>query len=206
MDYEEMLEKAYDELPEIIKEESRFQMPELESIVQGRVTVIQNFVEVTKALNRPPEVLSKYIASGTGTSGEVEGPRLILKGQFRPAQLQDKLEVFVEQYVMCPVCNRPDTKIIQENRISFLKCEACGARNTISTIKSVSEPKSQEKELAVGDELTVQITRTGKKGDGMAKHGKYIMFVNGSREGQTVKVKVAAINKTMAFADILQIL
>lgn len=206
MDYEEMLDRAYQGLPEILKEESRFQIPVLESVVQGRITVIQNFGEVTKALNRNPDLLSKYFLGEMGTSGEYDSARLILKGQFRPTQLQDKLEVFIRGYVICLECKRPDTKIIHEKRMSFLKCEACGARHSIATIKQEPALKEQEKGLAVGDEIVVQITRTGKKGDGMARHGKYLVFVNNSREGQTVKAKITAINKNMAFADIAQTL
>ncbi len=100
MDYDEMLERAYKGLPEILKEESRFQVPELESVIQGRVTVIQNFGEVAKALNRGPDLLSKYFLGEMGTGGEYDSARLVLKGQFRPAQLQDKLDVFIQSYVI----------------------------------------------------------------------------------------------------------
>ncbi|MFQ5800496.1 MAG: translation initiation factor IF-2 subunit beta [Candidatus Hydrothermarchaeales archaeon] len=206
MEYEEMLERAYQGLPEILKEESRFQVPELESAIQGRVTVIHNFGEVAKALNRSADMLSKYFLGEMGTSGEYDAARLILKGQFKASQLQDKLEAFVESYVMCHECKRPDTTIIQEKRVSFLKCEACGARHPITTIKQEAAPKEQKKELAVGDEIVVQITRTGKKGDGMARHGKFVIFVTNSREGQTVKARITGINKNMAFADILKVL
>ena len=34
-------------------------------------------------------------------------------------------------YVECPTCQSPDTKVEKENRISFLICEACGAKSTI---------------------------------------------------------------------------
>jgi translation initiation factor 2 subunit 2 len=206
MDYEDMLDRAYKGLPEILKEESRFQTPEIESVIQGRVTVVQNFGEVIKTLNRSPDMLGKYFLGEMGTSGEYDSTRLILKGQFRTPQLQDKLEAFVGAYVMCPECKRPDTTIVHEKRMSFLKCEACGARHSIATIKVEGPPKEQVKELAVGDEIVVQITRTGKKGDGMARHGKYLVFVNNSREGQTLKAKITGINKNMAFADIVQTL
>jgi putative translation initiation factor aIF-2 beta subunit len=153
MDYEDMLDRAYKGLPEILKEESRFQTPEIESVIQGRVTVVQNFGEVIKTLNRSPDMLGKYFLGEMGTSGEYDSTRLILKGQFRTPQLQDKLEAFVGAYVMCPECKRPDTTIVHEKRMSFLKCEACGARHSIATIKVEGPPKEQVKELAVGDEI-----------------------------------------------------
>jgi translation initiation factor 2 subunit 2 len=206
MEYEEMLDRAYKGLPEILKEESRFQVPEIDSVIQGRVTVIQNFGDILKTLSRSPDMMSKYFLGEMGTSGEYDATRLVLKGQFRAPQLQDKLESFVQAFVMCPECKRPDTKIIQEKRMSFLKCEACGAKHSIATIKIEAPPKEGKKELAIGDEIVVQITKTGKKGDGMGRHGKYLVFVNNSREGQTVKAKIVNINKNMAFADIVQTL
>jgi len=206
MEYEDMLDRAYSDLPEILKEESRFQIPVLESVVQGRVTVVQNFGDVSKAINRSTDILGKYFLGVMGTAGEYDATRLTLKGQFRPAQLQDKFEAFIKSYVICPECKRPDTNIIHEKRMTFLKCEACGARHSVGTIKQKSVPTTEKPDLSIGDEITVQITRTGKKGDGMARHGKYLVFVNNSREGQTVKTKITGINKNMAFGDIVQTL
>lgn len=206
MGYEDLLERAYEGLPEILKEESRFQVPVVDSNIQGRVTVILNFADVAKALNRSMDLLSKYFVREMGTSGELEGQRLVLKGQFRDTQLQERLESFIQHFIICPECKRPDTKMIQEKRVSFLKCEACGARHPVATIKQEVTPKEQKKDIAIGDEITVQITKTGRKGDGMAQHGGYLVFVTNSREGQTLKIKIKNINKKMAFADIVQVI
>jgi len=34
-------------------------------------------------------------------------------------------------YVLCDVCNKPDTNIQREGKKLFLKCGACGARRVI---------------------------------------------------------------------------
>ena len=41
------------------------------------------------------------------------------------------IKIYVKDYVECPTCKSPDTKILKENRISFLICEACGAKSTL---------------------------------------------------------------------------
>jgi hypothetical protein len=46
-----------------------------------------------------------------------------------------KLDEYVNRYVICKECKRPDTKLVKEDRISFLKCEACGAKSSIKAIK-----------------------------------------------------------------------
>ncbi|MCD6263176.1 translation initiation factor IF-2, partial [Candidatus Bathyarchaeota archaeon] len=38
---------------------------------------------------------------------------------------------YTKRYVICPVCKRPDTRIVKEKRLAFLVCEACGARSSI---------------------------------------------------------------------------
>jgi translation initiation factor 2 subunit 2 len=40
----------------------------------------------------------------------------------------------MEGFVTCPVCKRPDTKIVKEKRLSFLVCNACGAKSSIKQL------------------------------------------------------------------------
>ena len=45
--------------------------------------------------------------------------------------LLDYLGLYLKDYVECSTCQSPDTKVEKQNRISFLICEACGAKSTI---------------------------------------------------------------------------
>ena len=45
--------------------------------------------------------------------------------------IQRKLESYVKEYVTCKVCGRPDTKLLKDDRITFSKCEACGAKTSV---------------------------------------------------------------------------
>ncbi|MHA1988975.1 MAG: translation initiation factor IF-2 subunit beta, partial [Promethearchaeota archaeon] len=49
--------------------------------------------------------------------------------------IQKKIESYVKEYVLCKECGKPDTKLIKEGRITFLKCEACGAKSSVKSIK-----------------------------------------------------------------------
>ncbi|MEE8358871.1 MAG: translation initiation factor IF-2 subunit beta [Candidatus Hydrothermarchaeales archaeon] len=204
-DYETLLDKAYSELPDVLKEKVRFKIPEVASIVQGRVTAITNLGDMAKQLNRDASMLAKYFISELGTGGEYDSHRLTMKGAFRPVQLQEKFESFVSQYVLCPECGRPDTKILHERRIHFIKCEACGSRHPIGKLKTVTT-KTGKEEPKIGEEITVEITKTGRKGDGMARLGAYLIFVKGAREGQRAKVKITGMQGNMLFADLVTVL
>ena len=109
-DYENLLNRAIDQLPPEVFESKRFEPVKAYSVIQGNRTFIQNFKDVADSLNRDPQHVLKYLLRELGTAGNLEGVRAILK------------------YVICHECNRPDTKIIREDRIFILKCAACGAK------------------------------------------------------------------------------
>lgn len=135
MEYDEMLEKAYEELPEKITEKSRFKLPTFESFIQGKETIIKNFINVAGTLRRDPEQLIKYLAKELATVGTLDGNRLVLKGRFREKQLNDRLQDYVNTYVICEECKKPDTELVTQENVLFLRCEACGARKPIPVIK-----------------------------------------------------------------------
>ncbi|HIH71333.1 MAG TPA: translation initiation factor IF-2 subunit beta, partial [Methanothermobacter thermautotrophicus] len=48
--------------------------------------------------------------------------------------INERIEDYVNKFVICHECNRPDTRIIREGRISLLKCEACGAKAPLKNV------------------------------------------------------------------------
>ncbi len=42
----------------------------------------------------------------------------------------------IEEYVTCHTCRSPDTNMVKEERLFFLKCENCGATCSVASIKS----------------------------------------------------------------------
>ncbi|MEE8402795.1 MAG: translation initiation factor IF-2 subunit beta [Candidatus Hydrothermarchaeaceae archaeon] len=204
MNYEALLDKAYKELPDVLKEHSRFERPTADSMVQGKITIVKNLGDIAKAINRKPDLISKYLIKELGTAGTHDGQHLTVKGQFRQSQIQDRFDAFLDEFVLCSECKRPDTKILREDRINFLVCEACGARRSLGSIKATVK-KDERKQLSIGDEITVEITGTGRKGDGVAKIGNYLVFVSGARMGQKVKARVTGIQNTMIFAVTIEI-
>lgn len=127
-EYEDLLNRAIDQLPPEVFENKRFKVPRAYSNIQGNRTFIKNFKDVAEKLNRDPQHLLKFLLRELGTAGNLEGGRAILQGKFTHYLINDRIEDYVDKYVICPECNRPDTKIIREDRISLLKCLACGAR------------------------------------------------------------------------------
>jgi translation initiation factor 2 subunit 2 len=129
MEYEALLDRALSRLPETALKKERFEIPAWEVTQEGNRTYLKNFAEVCQKLSREPLLLLKFMVSVIGTKGALEERRALLVGNFNATALQRGLEAFVQEYVMCPACHRPDTRLRREDRALVLKCDACGARH-----------------------------------------------------------------------------
>lgn len=132
--YKEMLARARSQLPEGVSEHKRFEIPKIRSSTVGMRTIIHNYAEICHMLNREQEHLLKFLTREMATKAGLEGGRSIFQGKFRADTIDRLIERYVNEFVVCPVCKRPDTKILKEKRFSFLVCEACGARSSIRPI------------------------------------------------------------------------
>lgn len=135
MDYESLLNKAYEKIPSKVKIADRFEIPVVEIILQGNQTIIKNFSGVCEIFRREPQHFLKYLTKELATPANFDGSRAILQSKIPQSLIQKKLEAYVKEYVICKECKRPDTKLIKDGRIVFLKCEACGAKTSVKLIK-----------------------------------------------------------------------
>ena len=134
MDYEELLRRARSQLPSKLLEHKRFEIPQARSRVIGMRTIVHNFKEISDTLNRDPQQVLKFLLKEMATAGTIEGTRAIFKGKFGRNTIERLINRYTEGFVTCPVCKRPDTKIVKERRLYFLVCEACGARSSVRPI------------------------------------------------------------------------
>jgi translation initiation factor 2 subunit 2 len=65
--------------------------------------------------------------------------------------------------------------------------------------KARTEPITNE--LQEGAVLDVEIQSVSKRGDGVVKMGRYIMYVANAKPGQTVKVKITRISGSIVFTE-----
>ncbi|RUM35271.1 MAG: translation initiation factor IF-2 subunit beta [Archaeoglobus sp.] len=129
--YEELLKKALSELPENVVRKERFEVPRVSAFREGSRTIIRNFSQIARAVNRNEEHLYKYLVKSLGTAGFVDSGRLTLQGKFTEEEIQKEVNSYVEDYVLCRECGAPDTILVREGRILFLKCMACGAKHPV---------------------------------------------------------------------------
>lgn len=134
LSYEDMLKRVYSQLPPEIFEHKRFELPRPRSSIAGARTILHNFKEICDALNRGPSHVLKFLSKEMATAGSVDGTRAIFQGRFPQDTLQRLTKRYTEGFVMCPICKRPDTKIVKEKRLHFMVCEACGARSSVRPV------------------------------------------------------------------------
>jgi len=130
-DYEALLKRARSQLPEITSKRERLEIPSLHYTVVGMRTIIHNFKEIAETLNRDPQHILKFLTGELATAAIVQESRVIFQGKFPRETVERLLQRYMETFVICPVCKRPDTKIVKEKRLSFLVCEACGAKSSV---------------------------------------------------------------------------
>jgi len=197
--YENYLNRGIKNLPQTTIAAERFSIPVPRVFVEGRMTVFENFGEISDVLNRNPEHVLKFLLRELGTAGKPDGGRVILQGRFSQEMIASLIEDYVAEYVICSECNRPDTHLTKSERTVMLKCDACGAHRPIR--KRYVKKESAASALEEGSVYDVRIEAVGKRGDGIAKVGKYSLFVPGAHKGDTVKVRVKKISGTLAFTE-----
>jgi translation initiation factor 2 subunit 2 len=203
-DYKKLLKKVVDSTLKREVIEDRFKLPKADIFYEGNTTLIKNFDKISSAINREPDLILKFLLGGLGTAGEIVGSRAVFQGKIPPRTIQDKIVDYVDMFVMCSECNRPDTHLLKKGRQTLIRCDACGAFRSVKSRKKkvVMQPSEVFRE---GMTYDLTIKDIGKKGDGIAYHDKYIIYVAGAIKGSTVKVKIEKISGTVAFGRIIEI-
>lgn len=129
--YEELLDRASEQIPETTQEKSRFEIPKADVNVSGNQTTLKNLRSIANDLNRDPDHLMKYLLNELGTAGNREESRGVFQGKFYEDEVQERIDQYTKEYVLCTECERPDTELVKEGRVFMLKCKACGARSSI---------------------------------------------------------------------------
>jgi len=132
MDYEKLLEKAKKEMPKAALEKERFEIPKIMGHMQGNRTVLSNFIQIANVFSRKPEHMLKFILKEIAAPGKImKSGSVIITTKVSASKINEKIRKYAHDFVLCHECGKPDTKIIKEGSINFLRCLACGAKKVI---------------------------------------------------------------------------
>jgi translation initiation factor 2 subunit 2 len=132
--YDDLLKRACAHMPEVQLKRERLELPRLIITTVGMRTIINNFKEIADTLDRDPQHILKFLTREMATAATISDSRAIFQGKFQRDSFERLLQRYMESFVICPVCKRPDTKVIREKRLAFLVCNACGAKSSIKQL------------------------------------------------------------------------
>ena len=131
-DYEKLLKRIEKNLVKNSKvTDSRFELPPVDVMWEGQRTFLRNFSDFPKIMRRDPAKLLQYLSKEFAVPAERIGDTAMFIGKRDPDDFTRLLKIYTNDYIICPTCKSPDTRTEKEKRISFLICEACGAKSTI---------------------------------------------------------------------------
>jgi len=129
--YEKLLEEAYGKIKQTNTSLDRFKIPKIEGHFEGRKTILTNFYQISSHLRRKPEHFQKFMLKELAASGQKEGDRLVLNIKVPSSKINQKIGEYVNEFVLCRECKKPDTELIRKDRINFVHCLACGAKHSV---------------------------------------------------------------------------
>ncbi|MBI2662209.1 translation initiation factor IF-2 subunit beta [Candidatus Woesearchaeota archaeon] len=132
--YEQLLDKAVEELPETVAGGDRFNLEKVKGHIEGNKTVIINLKKIAKDIGRDENHLLKYLLRELATPGKIIGERVIFGTKVAASAINKKIKKYVSEFVYCSECGKPDTKLVEEREINYLRCLACGAKKPVKTV------------------------------------------------------------------------
>ncbi len=133
LDYEKLLARGEKSIPKTAAKEERFSIPKVRGHIQGNKTVISNFYQIADTIHRKPEHMLKYILKELAAPGELKKSGVMFGSKIPASRINEKIEKYVDEFVICKECKKPDTKLLKEGNFVFLKCMACGAKHSVKS-------------------------------------------------------------------------
>jgi len=133
--YEQLLKRAYKNLPAVSTKTARFEIPIVSGRFEGNRTLVSNLNQISKKLDRDVKHLSKFMLKSLATTGEWKKNNFYFVGKFNSKRLNEKLAKYVKEFVTCNQCEKPDTSLDKAKGITFKQCQACGARSSVRSMK-----------------------------------------------------------------------
>ena len=150
----------------------RYKMSPIIRKVEGRgngiKTCIVNCAEIAGQLHRTPDELCKFFGLELAAQSRITDDRAIINGKHTNKELQKILDLFIDRFVLCPICKLPETKLsVKSNGNIYHKCKACGAKSLIDSseklCKFIIAQRKKEKREKKGEEKEKKTKKKEKK-------------------------------------------
>lgn len=127
--------------------------PQKEAIEIPASTQLQNLSAVARALNRPLEYISKFFELELEMQGVMEDRQRWFKlcgGVISELELMMTLDKFIRRFVLCYVCNNPETALTIFNTHIMKECGACGQSTRVDRFSKLTRYILRNKTFGLG--------------------------------------------------------
>jgi len=131
--YEQLLDKAYETVKVIEGAGERFEVPKIEGRFEGKKTIVTNMFQIASHLRRDPDHFLRYLLKELAVKGFAEGDRVIINAKVSGKIINPKIEQYINEFILCKECKKPDTELIKEGKQTMVHCLACGAKHPVRT-------------------------------------------------------------------------
>lgn len=131
MEYDNLLDKLYKEVKPIKSSSERFEVPTVQGHVEGVKTIITNINQICDIIRRDKNHFLKFLSRELAALAVTEDDRVIFNRKLNSAMVNEKIQKYVDEFVICPECKKPDTELIKQGEFMFLHCLACGAKHSV---------------------------------------------------------------------------
>jgi len=197
--YETLLKEAYTHITEQTESTERFTIPEARSYIEGKTTVLENFAEIADKLRRDPDHLMKFLLGELGTAGKIDGSRAIFNGKFEPALVNSLIKSYTEDYVICSGVRKTGYEACQGRPCARSPVRCVRGPQPVRKRKARTEPITNE--ITEGATLDVEVQSVSRRGDGVVRMGKYILYIPGGKPGQKVKIRITRVSGSIVFTE-----
>ncbi|KAF9116647.1 hypothetical protein BGX27_000566 [Mortierella sp. AM989] len=127
--------------------------PQKEAVEVPASTQIQNLTAIAKALNRPLEYLSKFFELEFEMQGVMDDRQRWFKlcgGELSEQDLMIVLDKFIRRFVLCFICNNPETALTIFNTHIMKECGACGQSTRVDRFSKLTRYILRNKNFGLG--------------------------------------------------------
>jgi len=134
-----VFDKLYANNTNLLERQSHHLPPPQTAFHGSKKTGWGNFKAICDGLNRSQDHVKSYFLAEMNTTGNLDGSNsLIIKGRWKPKEIESLLKKYIKEYVTCNNCRSPKTTMRKDNatRLYFLECTECKASRSVKAIKT----------------------------------------------------------------------
>lgn len=108
---------------------------------QNTRTIITNAGGVSRALQRNPEWITKYLSLVANSPAKYSDSRISIKGMYTQSDILKYIKKFIDVCVLCKTCTLPEIKIkfSKKKGVLYTKCDACGECQKLRSSNAVND-------------------------------------------------------------------